>query len=227
MLNSDLYMKKLFSELEFLKVDLDYKNQMMDKYKTDFNEHVLKFLEQHQDIKKEYDEILNYPPENIEKFEPTEDQKIEQENRQKEIEEAAQESEFAENLEKRTFTEDFDIKRIYREVVKMTHPDKLKNKDENEQIVLKKLYLEATDAYHKQNLYEIVRIAILLRIDIGDLSDENIDRLIEELKKFKIDIKVIESSMVWKYFEELADEGQRQFMIKQFILQFIYANRKN
>jgi len=228
-MRENLYLRKLFSELEFLTVDADFKGQMFEKYKMDFNNKIVEFLNDNPEIKKEYDKI-NGPQFTEDDMNHTPKEKTEQEiedfeNKKKEIEEALKEEEYADNLEKRVFTEDPDIKRIYRSIVKLTHPDKIKLENKNRQTILKKYYLEATDSYNKQNLYEIVRIATLLNVDIGDLSDENLDRLEECLKILKKDIKVIESTLPWKYFEELRDDIQRKILIKQFILTYINHNQ--
>jgi hypothetical protein len=235
-MDENLYMKKLFSELEFLTVDHDFKKQMFDKYQIEFNQKIVDFLDDNPEIKKEYESIVNQAnpqpmtPEEIEKQiqeeaerSPEEQQEIE--DKKKEIEDALKEEQYAENLEKRTFTEDPDIKRIYREIVKMTHPDKIKRESNDRQTALKKYYLEATEAYNSQNLYQIVRIATLLNLDIGDLSDENLDRLENDLRRLRGEVKQIESTLVWKYFEELRDNVQRKILIKQFVLTFIHNHK--
>jgi len=229
-MDETLYMKRLFSELEYLKVDLDFKKQMFEKYQMDFNQSIVEYLEEHPVIKEEYDKIVNgilpAPSTQEEPYERTEEEQEEFRQKRQEIDDALKEGEFAENIEKRTFKEDPDIKRVYRVIVKSTHPDKIKNIDEKHQVTLKKYYIEATEAYNDQNLYEIVRIATMLNLDIGDLSDENLNRLEEDLKRFKSGVKVIENHMVWKYFEELRDNMQRQIVLKQFVLNFINMNKK-
>jgi len=232
-MDDNLYMKRLFSELEYLKVDLDFKKQMFDKYQIDFNNDIVEYLNDHPVIKEEYDNIVNasmpVPVDRKENQEEFKDEEIDEKIKQarEEIDEALKEGEFAENLEKRTFKEDPDIKRIYRLIVKSTHPDKIKNHSIEQQNVLKKYYIEATDAYNSQNLYEIVRISSILNLDIGELSDENLDRLEEDLKRFKSGVKTIENNLVWKYYEELKDDFQRQLLIKQFIINFINVNKKS
>lgn len=226
-------MKKLFSELEFLTVDYDFKKQMFEKYQIDFNQKIVEFLDEHPVIKEEYDKIVDQKMPN-----PMSEQEMEEakknisteeqeeiDRKKKEIEDALKEDEYAENLEKRTFTEDPDIKRIYRDIVKVTHPDKIKKESNERQITLKQYYLDATNAYDTQNLYQIVRIATLLNLDIGDLSDENLDRLEENLKRLRQETKQIESTLVWKYFEELRDDIQRKILIKQFVITFIQNNK--
>jgi len=232
-MNENLYMKKLFSELEFLTVDYDFKKQMFEKYQIDFNQKIVEFLDEHPVIKEEYDKIVDQKMPN-----PMSEQEMEEakknisteeqeeiDRKKKEIEDALKEDEYAENLEKRTFTEDPDIKRIYRDIVKVTHPDKIKKESNERQITLKQYYLDATNAYDTQNLYQIVRIATLLNLDIGDLSDENLDRLEENLKRLRQETKQIESTLVWKYFEELRDDIQRKILIKQFVITFIQNNK--
>lgn len=235
-MNENLYMKKLFSELEFLTVDHEFKKEMFGKYQLEFNQKIADFLDDNPEIKKEYDDIVNatmpqpMSPEELEEqlkkeAERTPEEEKEIEDKKKEIEDALKEEQFAENLEKRTFTEDPDIKRIYRDIVKITHPDKIKRESLDRQTILKKYYLEATEAYNSQSLYQIVRVATLLDLDIGDLSDENLDRLELDLKRLRGDVKQIESTLVWKYFEELRDDVQRKILIKQFVLTFIHNHK--
>lgn len=222
----NLYTRKLFSELEFLTIDEEFKTQLHDKYQLEFNDKILKFLDDNPEIKKEYDEIIN--PSKDENVQTEEPKNIgEYKEYEEDIEKEINEEEYAENLEKRTFTEDPDIKRIYRNIVKITHPDKLKNISEKDHNKLKQYYIDATEAYNCQQLYNIVRIATLLNVSIGDLSDENLDRLDDNLKNIKNKIKRIEDSITWKYFEELKNEYQREHLIEQYVNSFIEHHKKS
>src|ERR1035437_2065854 len=56
-----------------------------------------------------------------------------------------------------------EVKQIYREILKSTHPDKIKNTKLNE------LYLEATNAYESGDLVTLYKVCSVLMIDFANL----------------------------------------------------------
>lgn len=227
-----LYLKKLFSDLSFFKADLDYKEEMLENYQIKFDIKVMEFLEKNPLIKEEYDKIFNSKIDSlykdIEEDNEEEIKRINEKNQDKhdEVDAALAEEYSKSNLEKKEFKEDPDVKRIYRAIVKVTHPDKIRNASLEKRNILKKYYLEATESYKDQDLYGIVRISSLLDLDIGELSDKNLNRLEDKLKYMTLNIKTIEENMVWKCFEEVRHEFQRNSIIRQFVLTIINQHKK-
>ena len=57
-----------------------------------------------------------------------------------------------------------DIKKLYRKIVELTHPDKAEDQED--------IFREATRAYKEENLAMLLEIASELRIKIDELSDD-------------------------------------------------------
>jgi len=222
-MENNLYTRKLFSELDYTHIDLEYKKVKFDEYKPEFQKAIDEYLENNPDVKEKYDEIIKNDDDLNSEMTEEEYQKKVEENR-KNLEELDEDEYFdevedAKNKAKKEFTKDPDIKRIYREIVKATHPDKLKGFNEKKLNKYKKYYLEATEAYENQELYSIVRVATLLDLDIGDLSDENLTRLENDLAKKKMEISGIEGTVMWKYMN--ADNKMKDKIMTGFIDAYI------
>jgi hypothetical protein len=101
------------------------------------------------------------------------------------------------------------IKKIYRNIVKVTHPDKV---DSDE---LKELYMEATDAYESYNIFELCFISKKLNIKVK-LSLEETKTLNELIESKKNDIKKIESSFIWLWINA-ANDDEKNKLVDDFI----------
>jgi hypothetical protein len=101
------------------------------------------------------------------------------------------------------------IKKIYREIVKQTHPDKVDSE------VLNNYYLDATRAYDLNDVLELYIICEKLDIDveISELELELFDKLIEIKRN---EIKRIEDSFIWVWINAKTEE-QKQDIVDRFI----------
>ena len=101
------------------------------------------------------------------------------------------------------------IKKIYREIVKQTHPDKVNSE------VLNNYYLDATIAYDLNDILELYIICEKLGIDveISELELELFDKLIEIKRN---EIKRIEDSFIWVWINAKTEE-QKQQIVDRFI----------
>ncbi len=101
------------------------------------------------------------------------------------------------------------VKKIYREIVKQTHPDKVNSE------VLNNYYLDATIAYDLNDILELYIICEKLGIDveISELELELFDKLIEIKRN---EIKRIEDSFIWVWINAKTEE-QKQQIVDRFI----------
>ena len=101
------------------------------------------------------------------------------------------------------------IKKIYREIVKQTHPDKVNSE------VLNNYYLDATRAYDLNDVLELYIICEKLDIDteISNLELELFDKLIEIKKS---EIRRIEESFIWVWINSKSEE-EKQKIVDRFI----------
>ena len=101
------------------------------------------------------------------------------------------------------------LKKIYRDIVKKTHPDKVESEE------LKDLYLKATDAYEEYNLFELCLISKTLNIKVK-LSIEETKTLNELIESKKNDIKKLESSFIWLWINSSNDDEKNK-LVDDFI----------
>jgi hypothetical protein len=100
------------------------------------------------------------------------------------------------------------VKKLYREIAKVTHPDKAKTDEHTG------LYMQATVAAEEFDLFTLFEICSKLRIE------HSVDGEDKEILKVKIDkkkdkLKNIESSFIWLY-THAKTEQEKQFLINQF-----------
>lgn len=88
-----------------------------------------------------------------------------------------------------------EIKFLYREIARMTHPDK---QHENEEVMIE-IFREATEAKDEQRLEDLINISFGLDIDISEISIElfdQIERDLDEKEKRIVQMRG-DSSIVW------------------------------
>ena len=192
-----LQTKKLFKELEYMESDFEYRNEIISEADSDFISKVNNFLEEHPSLKEIYDEkidthiqksILRNTEEVIELFE--------------EVEEVIEEEIFVE-------TKLPKVKKLYREIVKLTHPDKVDQKSLND------LYLTATKYYDNNDKIGLYKVCTELEIDY-DLDDEDNQIIESKIDDLKRRIEFLESTFTWQWINTDGEKEKLEMMI-QFI----------
>jgi hypothetical protein len=100
------------------------------------------------------------------------------------------------------------IKNIYREIVKLTHPDKTDSEELNE------IYIKAKKAKEKNDLLELYFICGQLHIDI-DLDKLDIKSLNKIIEKKKEALIQFEKSYIWAWANAKSDE-ERDALVEKF-----------
>ena len=103
-------------------------------------------------------------------------------------------------------TQNKDIRKIYREIVKSTHPDKIKSSKLNE------LYLEATQAYETSDVVTLYKVFLDLMIDF-DWSDDEISKIREIIDLYRNQIIFLESTYTFKWLKS-TDDDRIQIVLK-------------
>jgi hypothetical protein len=118
------------------------------------------------------------------------------------------------NLDAFTESTKQKMKKIYREIVKLTHPDKIDSEK------LNNLYIEAKTAYYHNDIMELFYIATSLDIDVEVENDdlETFKNIIEDKRKRA---KLLESSFLWLWIQAVTPE-----MKKKIVNFFIEKNYK-
>ena len=189
-----LQTKKLFKELEYMESDFEYRNEIISEADSEFITEVNNFLDNHPELKEIYDEkidnhiqksILRNTEEVIELFE-------------------------SESIEEETITYENPklpkVKKLYREIVKLTHPDKVDKKSLND------LYLSATKYYDNNDKIGIYKICTELDIDY-DLDDEDNQIIESKIEDLKRRIQFLESTFTWQWINTNGDKEKTEMLI--------------
>lgn len=183
----ELEVKKLIREIKYLREDIDIKKSMAFEIQLLFDDALQKYLETNIELKDKWDNFNNRKLENIDDIvNKSETRKIKNKKE----------------------SPDF-IKKIYRDIVKKTHPD---TNDTGEDI-----YKEVSVHYSNGDITDIIYIADNLDIDLN-ISEEDLQIIKQDLKKMKNHSNMIENSIYWKWYEST----DKQKFIDKYINQNIY-----
>lgn len=172
----ELEIKKILQEYKLLLIDEEYKNEMISVSKGDFM--------------KEINRKGGFDPE---PEVPKEEAPVEDLNRVEE--------EVPEDDEKTSFIKE-GMKTLYRQIVKLTHPDKTMHKNNKKE--LNELYMRSKKAMDSLDVYELLTICD--RLDIKYNIDINQKDILEEnLEKKKSQLKSLEESFIWLWIKAQTD----------------------
>ena len=180
-----LQIKKLIQEYEFLTTEDEYRKEVIEDGKGLFMEMV-----------GETRKTLNIPvPEP--KIPTDEDVKNETPKEKK-----------PENVSDSTKSK---VKKIYREIVKLTHPDRTNSEE------LVEIYRKATTAADNYNVLELFQICVELKIPI-ELDMEDVDVLNFLINNKRENIKKIEASFIWLWLNAKTEEEKNK-LVEMFVKQ--------
>lgn len=183
----ELEIKKILQEYKLLLLDEEYKNEIISINKAEFINEINK--------------KGGFPPE-----EPkaSEEEKVE-ESIEEEVEE--------EELDEKTAFIKEGMKKLYRQIVKLTHPDKTMHKNNKKE--LNELYIRSKKAMATMDVYEILTICD--RLDIDYSIDINQKSMLEEnLEKKKQKIKSLEESFIWLWIKA-KDDVEKESIVDLFV----------
>lgn len=183
-----LEIKKILQEYNFLLVDDEYKHELIESNKIDF----LKSIE---DTKKELGIVPPEPP-TPEEVPPGDEEAPEKPAKEPKIK----------NITESTRLK---LKKIYRLIVKLTHPDKFKSEE------LLAMYIRAKEAYADNNLLDLYLICIDLKIEI-DLDQEDITNIVEVLNLKRKEVSDLEASFLWLWIHS-PNEESKNIIVMAFI----------
>lgn len=172
-----LEIKKLLTEYDYLNIDGEIKQEIIDKYKPVFMEDL-----------KEYDD-------------PNKEKKVEENvgepmNTEKVVEKLIKDEDLSDHTKKR-------MKKMFRDVMKKTHPDKVKSEE------LVGIYIKSKEAYELNDLLSLSHYANKLNIEVR-LNVVEIKILKDLLLKKKESLEVIESSWLWLWYNSKTKEGKKK-----------------
>ena len=103
------------------------------------------------------------------------------------------------------------IKDLYREIAKKTHPDKIKDLPDSEVEVLVDLYNKATQGKISGDFNEVLGVALNLDIQIQDISPEMLESISEGVKDMEKKIRKMKNDTMYKWFYASPKQQQKIF----------------
>lgn len=211
--------KMLLKEFNYLISDIDFKNEFAMKYSKPFEVAIRQFLREKPFIKElcreKFGSLLDPDPEPKHNPESSGDSGPTPESEPTELSDETSLVPFeGEIIEDDVLILEFDeskMKKLYREVAQITHPDKVKSD------ALNSLYQRASDANKKQDMLGIYSVCDELGIQFH-VSQRDIDSIKSTIKRIKIHQLTFERSHLWAWCENDYDENKRKEIIQHFLL---------
>ena len=209
-----LEVKKLLKELDYVESDFEYRSEVISEADSKFIQSVNDFLSTHPELKEIYDQkITDSINESIKKrtYEDTEPQSEDYSSPDGDdvselIEDDESKEDEVEEIEENREIVSTKVKKLYREIVKLTHPDKVKKKRLND------IYIKATDFYNLNDKVGIYKICSELNIDY-DIEEEDEEFISTKIDSLKKRIVFLESTFTWKWFRTKSEEERNQILL--------------
>ena len=139
------------------------------------------------------------------------EESIEEAPEVKEIEEETQED------EQKEVKKPESMRKLYRRISKMTHPDKV------ESVFLNDYFKKASTAYSENNISELITIASFLNIDTSDINKEDIiSELKSDISNKQFHIAITKSSVAWRWAHAKTEKEKEK--IKEIIKKYAKDN---
>jgi len=209
-----LEVKKLLKEVDYIESDFEYRSEVISEADSEFIQSVNEFLLTHPELKEIYDqkitdkinESIKERTDEVEEFQCEDNTEADGDDVPELDEDAEPTEDEEEEVEKVSEPISPKLKKLYREIVKLTHPDKVKKKKLND------IYIKATDFYNLNDKVGIYKICNELNIDyeIDSEDEEFISTKIISLKKR---IGFLESTFTWKWYRTKSEEERNQILI--------------
>ena len=211
--------KFLATKLTSLQAELNVSREIMTQASRDVNEMF---------NKKYFPEVPVEPKEipketDIEDFSEEAASKNEQE--QQEDQENRKEQEYV-NRDKQNESAvkaaDPEVKRLFKKIAAMTHPDKLAGLSDYETKKKEDLFKKAMLALETNDLVSLADIAMDLNLDAPDLTKEKLKETENKIIAIKKELHHIESTYVWRWF--FCEEEEEKEKILTELFGIMYAN---
>lgn len=210
---NNLHIKKLLKELDYIESDFEYRNEIISEADQQFINSINSFLISHPEIKELYDKkITDKINETISKRSEELQKKVDDEgkkdtNDEQNTETSHENNQTLEEKEEDTETpERGKLKKLYREIVKLTHPDIINKKTLND------LYIEATKSYDSSDIINIYKICTELNIEF-EIEEGDKHSIIQKIDTLKGRISFLESTFTWKWHNSQNESEKNQLIV--------------
>lgn len=202
-----LEIRKLLKELDFVESDFNYKNEVVFEADNSFIKSVNDILNQHPKLKDIIDQKNNKRVDPI--FESKVKESLEKEEVLEEVildEYINEEFQFTDVKDEVVDPMVIKIKKLYRDIAKETHPDKVKNRKLNE------LYLRSTKYYTDSDITGIYYICDELGITY-EVDDKDNKMISDKIYNLKNRISFMESTLTWKWYHSDNEKEKEQIIL--------------
>ena len=205
-----LEIKKLIKELDYIETDFEWRSEVVNEADTSFLTELNNFLDKNPELKELYDSKIT------EKLENSIKKKIEEDETETNGDSDRTTSGKDENVYEK-FGEEGEneknispkVKKLYRDIVKKTHPDIINDKEMND------LYIKATEYHENNDKIGLYKICDELNIKF-ELDEEDSFFIEKKIGEYKKRISFLESTFTWKWFNT-EDEGDKNNILLTFI----------
>jgi hypothetical protein len=194
-----LEVRRLLKELDYIKSDYEYKNEIVFEADNSFMRSLNDFLERNVVLKELFDKKINRKIDEMIRERSTE-------NVIESVPDAVEESTEIVIVEKFV---DEKLRKIYRGIAKKTHPDKISD------VRLNDIYIMASKMYESNDVMGIYSICDQLGIPY-ELTIEDSEKLKSQISMMKERVGFMESTFTWKWYHT-EDEGERSRILVEYI----------
>lgn len=204
-----LEVRKLLKELDFIESDFNYKNEIVFEADSNFIKSVNDLLEKHPMLKDIINKKNNKRVDLV--FSDIIKEALDKDDEILEEEELVEDF-INEEVVSEINPKEVKMKKLYRDIAKLTHPDKIVSEKLND------LYLKSTKFYKNSDITGIYYICDELGItyEIDDKDNEMISNKINNLKSR---ISFMESTLTWRWFHSESEKEKEQIVLSYIKMQ--------
>lgn len=204
-----LEVKKLLKELDFIESDFNYKNEIVFEADSEFIKSVNDLLEKHPMLKDVIDKKTNKRVDSV--FSDIIKEALDKDNEVLEEEELVEEF-INEEVVNVVNPREVKMKKLYRDIAKLTHPDKIVSEKLND------LYLKSTKFYKNSDITGIYYICDELGITY-EIDDEDNEMIINKINSLKNRISFMESTLTWRWYHSENEKEKEQILLSYIKMQ--------
>ena len=204
-----LEVKKLLKELDFIESDFNYKNEIVFEADSEFIKSVNDLLEKHPMLKDVIDKKNNKRVESV--FSDIIKEALDKDNEVLEEEELVEEF-INEEVVSVVNPREVKMKKLYRDIAKLTHPDKIVSEKLND------LYLKSTKFYKNSDITGIYYICDELGITY-EIDDEDNEMITNKINSLKNRISFMESTLTWRWYHSENEKEKEQILLSYIKMQ--------
>ena len=204
-----LEVKKLLKELDFIESDFNYKNEIVFEADSEFIKSVNDLLEKHPMLKDVIDKKTNKRVNSV--FSDIIKEALDKDNEVLEEEELVEEF-INEEVVNVVNPREVKMKKLYRDIAKLTHPDKIVSEKLND------LYLKSTKFYKNSDITGIYYICDELGITY-EIDDEDNEMITNKINSLKNRISFMESTLTWRWYHSENEKEKEQIVLSYIKVQ--------